>query len=418
MVFKKEAKDLMRFFFDRFDNYSKKKTAVQQRETDDILSTLYEDIRVSERFVNVMLENNKVNIGKGVIRNLPKSKLISSNFVPESTMKTIKNAKIYITVNCKIYDKNIKIYIIPFDEKKETSNYKSFIKHVLIIIRMLMVYSNSSDGSLTVYLYLTKDKKVLPKNPLCILGPNNCNTAVTTACDNNGEILIYREEECIKVLIHEIFHNFCLDMNGFNYNSLKNNIVNLFEIKSDMEISETYSEFWATIINCLLSSYYMLDDPCDRESFLLYSEFCLEFEKSFSIYQTIKILDFMGLTYNEIISNTEDNKSLKSVLYREKTNVFTYYVLKLVLLCNYDLFLKWCQQNNSILLKFRKTPQTLKSFYNFLRDKYKDKVLLKDLNNKNGVLQLYTGLKKGHKFPYKEKIQKTTRMTVIELKLI
>ena len=418
MVFKKEAKDLMRFFFDRFDNYSKKKSAVQQRETDNILSILYEDIRVSERFVNILLENNKVNISKGSIKNLPKSKLISSNFVPESTMKTIKQAKIYITVNCKIYDKNVKIYIIPFDRKTETNNYTSFIKHVLIIIRMLLIYSSNSDGSLTVYFYLTNDKKILPKNPLCILGPNNCNTAVTTACDNNGEILIYREEECIKVLIHEIFHNFCLDMNGFNYNNLKNNIVNLFEIKSDMEISETYSEFWATIINSLLSSYFMLDDPCDRESFLLYSEFCLEFEKSFSIYQTIKILDFMGLTYNELISNTEDNKSLKSVLYREKTNVFTYYVLKLILLCNYDLFLKWCQQNNSMLLKFRKTPQTLKSFYNFIHNKYKDKDLLKDLNNKNGILQLYTGLKKGHKFPYKEKIQKTTRMTIIELKLI
>jgi hypothetical protein len=417
MVFKKEAKNLMRFFFDRFDIYSKKKNASEQKKTDDILCNLYEDIKVSDKYVDVLLSNNKVNTVSGNIKNLPESTLMSSNFVPNCIVETIKRARMYIQTTCKMFDKKIKIYIIPFDDKTNIDDYALYIKNILVIIRILLGYANKTNGSLTLYMYLTKDKKLMPSNPLTILGSNNCNTAVTTACDNNGEILIYREEECLKVLIHEIFHNFCLDMNGFDYGILRKNIAGLFKIKSDMEISETYSEFWATIINSLLSAYYMLDDPCDRDSFLLYSEFCLEFEKSFSIFQTIKILDFMGLSYNELVSNTEDNKSIKGVLYREKTNVFTYYILKVILLCNYDLFLDWCKENNTMLLKFRKTPQTLNSFYKFIENKHKDKELIGYLNKKKGVLNLYNSLKSGSNFPYKDKIRKTMRMTIIELKL-
>ena len=45
------------------------------------------------------------------------------------------------------------------------------------------MYSNSKKGSLKIYLYLVKEKKTIPNNPLKILGKNCCNTDVTTACN-------------------------------------------------------------------------------------------------------------------------------------------------------------------------------------------------------------------------------------------
>ena len=67
--------------------------------------------------------------------------------------------------------------------------------------------------------------------------------------------------------------------------------------KSKFEISEAYTEFWATIINACMISYNLLDDKNDIESFFLYSEFCIQFEKIFSLFQCVKILNYMGLQY-------------------------------------------------------------------------------------------------------------------------
>ena len=67
----------------------------------------------------------------------------------------------------------------------------------------------------------------------------------------------------------------------------------------------------------------------------------------------------MGLNYNELISKNSENKILKSTLYREKTNVFVYYILKMILLYDYDHFLSWCQDNNSLLLKLKVEIESL-----------------------------------------------------------
>ena len=44
----------------------------------------------------------------------------------------------------------------------------------------------------------------------------------------------------------------------------------------------------------------------------------------FSVFQTVKILDYVNLTYTDITTNKF--KSIKN--YKEKTNVFAYYILK------------------------------------------------------------------------------------------
>ena len=113
----------------------------------------------------------------------------------------------------------------------------------------------------------------------------------------------------------------CLDFSGISYLLLKDNFKNLFKVKSDYEISEAYSEFWATIINSCFISYDILDNKEDYEKFGLYSEFCIQFERIFSIFQLVKILDYMGLRYKDLISDGKMAKSLKNLLYKEDTNV-------------------------------------------------------------------------------------------------
>lgn len=420
MSFTKESNDLMRFFTDNFHKISSKKGPINQKNTDKILNTLYDDIRLSSRLIDMVINNSKfkkqsIKINKW--SDAPKCYLLESTFVPKNIYEKIKFVNGYLKVNCNLNDKNITIYIFTFDDTYKNINYyNKHIKNILMVLKILLLYSNSKKGSLKIYLYLSKENKLLPENSLKILDKNNCNSAVTTACNSNGSILIYRQEEWLKVCIHELFHTLCLDFNAGNHSEVKLRFHDLFNIKSDMEISEAYCEFWATIINCCFCSYNLLDDPCDKSTFLLYTEFCIEFERTFSFFQAYKILNFMGLTYKEFISNTEENKILKHTLYRENTNVFTYYILKMVLLFNYDSFLYWCNVNNSSLLKFRLTPNNLNNFYNFFESRYKTKSLKKFIDNDMDIM--YKKLVSGTKFPYKQKIIRTLRMTICETKLI
>uniref|UniRef100_A0A6C0C5K1 Uncharacterized protein n=1 Tax=viral metagenome TaxID=1070528 RepID=A0A6C0C5K1_9ZZZZ len=417
MNFSKESTDLMGFFFNSFHKVASNKGANKQRTTDNLLLMIYDDITVSSRMIDMVINDDSFikkiyNVNNNTV--LPSTSLFTSAFVPETIKSGVYNIKKYIEIRCKIFNKKITIYLFIYNDE-DMNIYDLYIKKILIVVRILLLYSNEKSGSLSIYLYLSEEKKYLPSNPLSILDKKNCNSAVTTACDNTGSILIFRKEEWLKVLIHEIFHNFCLDLNGINHDNIKARLLNLFKIKSEMEISEAYSEFWGEIMNCCICAYYLLDNPCDKKSFLLYSEFCIEFERTFSFFQVIKILDFMGLNYGELISNNDENIYLKSTLYREKTNVFTYYVLKMVLLYDYDDFLNWCCTNNNLMLKFKKTPKNVMGYYDYIVSKYKKSGLVRTVVCDEELMKLYKNLKNGYKFPYKDKIIKTLRMSICEL---
>jgi hypothetical protein len=409
-----ESTKLMRFFSKNFDKEITNKSSTSQKKTDSILSTLYEKLRLSDKEVDSLNSSNKV---KKYIKNdkLPNSDLLHSSFVVDECREFMDKKTKYIQINTKIFDKKITIYYTLFEKKINIKKYEKSIKNILILLHFLLLHSKEhKTGSLVIYLYLTPIKKTLPKTSISILDQNSVNTAVTTSCNKNGSILLYRKEEWFKVLIHELFHLLCLDFSGLEYNKLKKSISNIFQIKSEYNIAETYSEWWATIINCLFSSYNILDDVCDKNAFLLYGEFFIEFERIFSLFQVIKILDFMGLDYKELISKNNEDIQLRHTLYREKTNVFCYYILKTILLYNYDDFLIFCLQNNSSLLKFKKTPQNFDLLYDFIKKKYNNVHLIKSLT-KNHIFSLFYKLKMGARFPYKDVIINSTRMTIVEI---
>jgi hypothetical protein len=70
-------------------------------------------------------------------------------------------------------------------------------------------------------------------------------------------------------------------------------------------------------------------------------EFFIEFEKVFGIFQMVKALDFMGLQYQDLYDGSHKSQMMRRNLYKEKTNVLSYYVVRVILLTNYQSFLKW-----------------------------------------------------------------------------
>ena len=119
--------------------------------------------------------------------------------------------------------------------------------------------------------------------------------------------------------------------------------------------------------------------------------------------QVTKILQFMGLKYENLHGKSEKDKLLRENLYRENSNVFAYFILKTILLNNYKLFISWCVDNNKNLLQFSKKTSSNLSFINLIKENYNSKTYLDNL-------------KKANKFIEKNpKFSKTARMTILEL---
>jgi hypothetical protein len=131
------------------------------------------------------------------------------------------------------------------------------------------------------------------------------------------------------------------------------------------------------------------------------------YEIKYSFFQLAKILDFMGLQYQDLHSKSEYSKISRDTLYKENTNVLSYYVIKTILINNFQGFLSWCNKNNFSIMQFKKTPANQLEFCKFVKRNYKSKSML---NNINAIEQLFQN-KKGNK----GYIMTNLRMSVCEL---
>jgi hypothetical protein len=131
------------------------------------------------------------------------------------------------------------------------------------------------------------------------------------------------------------------------------------------------------------------------------------YEKTFSIVQAIKILDHMNLTYKDLYKNDDVCIYKRNFFYHENTNVFSYYIIKCIIMYNLEDFIFWCMENNMNLLDFHKTNRNVEKFILFIKSKYK---------NKSFVNAIEENENKFKKFSKKSKFYKSTKMALVELK--
>jgi len=153
-------------------------------------------------------------------------------------------------------------------------------------------------------------------------------------------------------------------------------ILSLFPVNSEVNLYESYTEFWARIINALLCSYVNIKDKGDIDEFLLNTEFFINFERIFSFFQMIKVLKFMDMTYKNMYERTSASNNIRNMMYKEQTSVLSYYIITLILFNSYQDFVSWCATNNTKLLQFKKTTTNLDNFCSYIERKYRTKTLL------------------------------------------
>ena len=121
----------------------------------------------------------------------------------------------------------------------------------------------------------------------------------------------------------------------------------------------------------------------------------------------------MGLTYQDLYSEKKESIVLRNTLYKEKTNVLAYYVIKMILLNNYQDFLSWCMQHNISLLSFKKTIKNQMEFCDFIEKFYKSPSMLEGIHNTTEFINNHPDLKKNNnKINY---LMNNLRMTLCEM---
>jgi hypothetical protein len=304
----------------------------------------------------------------------------------------LENMKHTFRYTLRIGYMNVKIDFVTY--KKSKNKCDKNVKIIELILRLFIYISNNNinkcSQNLHIIIYLTNLKKTLPtkKNKL---SSYNINTGYTYSCLINSELIIYREEEWVKVFIHELMHNLNFDNSSIPNKEIDiriNTILNIFP-EYNLKNYEAYTEFWALILYVILSTFInSIQINMERLIHKIINN--INIEITYSTYQAVKLLQNYNTDYNEFISNPNKNIFLKNP---EIPPIISYYILKLILLTNYDKFIKFCiinnSKNNKLTTKIEKYPyyiiykkgsNTNSLFVNYIKNNYINKSLINNIN--------------------------------------
>ena len=322
---------------------------------------------------------------------IPKGNTFSN--IPENFIQIIESSlKQHHVYKMNIGSRTITIAFYAESNKSYSpTKWTEYLKKIYIWLSAIsQLASSHCVRRLTIYMYLTQEKKRLPDNPTAVLGRDNANTAFTTSCTTDTEIHLYREEEWFKVFIHETIHSYGLDFSTMNNSSANAQIQKIFGVSYDVRLYESYTEYWAEIVHmCFLSHFHMIQTPKleNIDKYVNHIEEMMVYEITYSLLQCAKVLSHNGLTYDDIAHRviqgghyektyasaiipleTASSHTLKvSEKYKEDTPLFSYYVIKSILLFFSNEFVEWTMINNRGSFNFQKTPGNIDSYIQFIK---------------------------------------------------
>ena len=280
---------------------------------------------------------------------------------------------------------NIKLDLfLPIDEH-ENYDEPDIEKISLIYSIMSNLFNKKNEHLRLIVLYGNQKKQINYDECDKTLCSNNINSGLSIKHDL---IMIWRKEEFYKVLIHELIHFFGIDfyVNDEIYKLLEHSVNKKYKnIKND-KINESYTEAIAILINSVV---YSKIHNIDVNKIIKY-------EIIFSHFQIAKILNYFD---NDSIGN------LDNIILKQNTSVFSYYIIKTMLLTNYKKMYNFWETNGFQILNTNEDEYEI--IYNEI------------LNNNNLDVDIVDFcilyFKKLNKIEKNEFINKTMRMSVFEL---
>ena len=284
-----------------------------------------------------------------------------------------------------------------------TYPYFDVEKYLPSILLMYTMFCDMSDAkcshTLDVYIFLTAEKKELPEEG-GLIQTKNANSGFSGICAKNGEIVLFREEEWMKVLIHESIHNLGLDFAFSDQSGFEREISRIFPVRiKNPEWNEMYTEVWAEIINVALIALSYCDPFPGFESFSLYFQGLIQLEVVYSILQVAKILTYYNTSYDDLYKREK--------YWNQETHVFEYYVLKTILIANWTEFLCWVYEQNNDLVKF--------CYFNSADNHMKKESLARCVTNCFEKTNFRHLMREVHRLKEYETLGNSLRMSVCEL---
>jgi len=285
--------------------------------------------------INYKIERN--------INPLPSMPYKGSIYFPKHIHDTIQTqSEIYEKITLYFNERIISLHFIYMKDEYNPSLLHKYLPQLLLLFSLMNEMSSGLhiNKTLTVHLYMTKEKKVFSENcdTISDLSATHINSALTYICMEHGMITIYREEEWFKSLIHECIHSFCLDFSSYDTRSFEEILMkSLPNTIRDPRYSETYTEIWAEIINIAFISFFM--SKRDFNNFTSMVEFYMQVEIIHSVTKANQILAKNGITFETLIEKRD---------WVQQTHVYEYHILKTILLFSAGEFMSWCYENNGL----------------------------------------------------------------------
>lgn len=359
-----------------------------QKQIFKLLDNIYElldtDLQNIANFRRVFGNNTREY--KTLIENSYKKHFINNKYIDIKVKEYIRNKQGSLVIyRVPFKDKTISINIINYSNlsPKVLANFDNLIKNMMAQIYLISTLTKNntcSEDSLNIYLFLTPFKRELEKSQEKVLGALNANGGFCYGCVSNGEIVVYRQEEVFKVFSHELVHNFGVDgyiwdfmsqvrVENSKQNKMYHKFLNNFNLprENDLGIQECLVEFWGEFFNNAIYSF-VYSKNCNlstyNQEFKFYKhvfETIMKLEIIHSFLQTTKIIYHNRLTYDRLFSKNQ------APIYREKTHIFSYYMLKLFLLFDYKEFVNsQISVSGENVLLFNKSLQNMQKFFNYI----------------------------------------------------
>lgn len=185
--------------------------------------------------------------------------------------------------------------------------------------------NTSFKDALDIKLILSPFKKELPSSGL--LSAVNVNSGFTQRDYTTGvsSIVVYREEEVIKVLIHELLHAFDIDCKT-TIKQDEQRFAKMFRLYTGVNINETFTDAYACMLNVVYCAILL---SRSNPSFVL--------DDVFQTLMAFESLHILRMGHKILLSTMKQRK--------ETTNVMAYYVLKAILWSRLDGFCRYLKDN-------------------------------------------------------------------------
>ena len=250
-------------------------------------------------------------------------KLYSNSFVGLETYEEYESSELVYEK----YEEN-KLNLEIIRHKDDDRNYIKYIIKIISFMRQLANKYNCYNGKLNIVFFLGNESKKLKIHNINekLISSDNVNSG---SCYPESSIVIWRKEEFLKVLIHELIHFHHIDFSSRdkNYSNLKSLLDDNIKIDGMDAVNESYTETITIIIHEYILSRLLKID----------FNYLLDLEIKFIYFQVCKIIKYYnGKTLDDIFTiNLLQNTSIRS-----------YYIIKYINLVNLNDFIKLVDETN------------------------------------------------------------------------